>query len=195
MSDSRGYEGLVRPSHRESCQLSGMIVGAARLTLSRGVSGSACGPPTRSCWQSARACWCGFTRCAIRQVRGAGAAGTPGSYASLRCCITWGASTVARPFDAKRPCDLALRAVIEDQAFWAEELKGPAVLVLARANRMSDRLGSDAHGRSSTACASNFEHCLHVKKGFCSHNGPQQSLVRCHSRTTQTIRRTSTTTP
>ena len=45
---------------------------------------------------------------------------------------------------------------------------------------------------SSLACASNFKHCLRVKKGFCSHSGPQQSLVRCHSRTTQTIRRTST---
>ena len=165
-SDSRGYEGLVRPPHREPCQLSGMTVGAARLTLSRGVSGSACGPPTRSCWQSARACWCGHTRCAIRQVREASAAGTPGSYAALRCCIAWGASTVARPFDAKRPCDWALRAVIEDPAFWAEELKEPAVLVHARANRMSDRLGCDAHGRSSTACASKFRALFACEKGF-----------------------------
>ena len=45
---------------------------------------------------------------------------------------------------------------------------------------------------SSIARASNFKHCLRVKNGFCSHSGPRQSLVRCQSGTSQTIRRTST---
>ena len=33
-----------------------------------------------------------------------------------------------------------------------------------------------------------------VKNGFCSHCDPHQSHARCHSRTTRTIRRTSTRT-
>ena len=33
------------------------------------------------------------------------------------------------------PLYLALRVVIEDHTFWEKELKDPAVLVLARANR------------------------------------------------------------
>ena len=64
-----------------------------------------------------------------------------------------GASTGARPFDAKRCWYWALRAVIEDQTFWAEELKDPAVLVLARANRMSDQLDCDAEVRGSGGTA------------------------------------------
>ena len=58
-----------------------------------------------------------------------------------------------RPFDAKRPRDWALRAVIKDQAFWAEELKEPAVLVLARATRMSDWLDGDAAVRGGGGTA------------------------------------------
>ena len=45
------------------------------------------------------------------------------------------------------------RLVIEDQAFRAEELKEPAVLVLARANRMSVRLDGYAEVRGGTSTA------------------------------------------
>ena len=46
-----------------------------------------------------------------------------------------------------------------------------------------------------TSCMIYLWHCLRVKQGFCRHSDPHQSRVRCHSRTTQTIRWTPTSTP
>jgi hypothetical protein len=85
--------------------------------------------------------------------------------------------TSTHKFDPARPWDWALRETIHDSSFWRKEMEEPAILVLAKAGRLSQMVDGDAPvaGSGSPAVAASMPARRHQEPAASAHKAKRGS--------------------